>query len=326
MMVAAFELHEVVKRFGSVTALAGVSLQAKEGTVLGLLGPNGSGKTTVVKMLSTLVTPDSGSAAVCGVDVLRNPGQVRKLIGLAGQFAAVDEFQTGYENVVMVGRLYGLGMAEARSRSVDLLARLGLQEAAGRQVRTYSGGMRRRLDLGASLIGRPRVLFLDEPTTGLDPATRNDLWQIIRDLVRQGTSVLLTTQYLEEADELADAITVVDRGRVVAQGTSEDLKARLGGDVITFRVQNDADEGAVRRLLSRAASGAVTFDSATRMFRVPVADGSQGLLDVVKALTGSGIAVASLSLQRPSLDDVFLALTGDTAQSETGQPTVAVAG
>ena len=238
----------MAKYYGDVKALDGVTLQAEQGTIFGLLGPNGAGKTTLVRMLSTLLAPDKGSAQVLGLDVVERPREVRKLIGLAGQFAAVDELLTGYENLYMVGRLYHLNQKEAKKRAKTVLQQLGLSDAASRLVKTYSGGMRRRLDLGASLVGQPKILFLDEPTTGLDPRTRLDLWQIIRELVAGGTSIMLTTQYLEEADELADMIAVIDHGKLIAEGTSDQLKARLGGDVVEFTMETAAE--AQRSVLS----------------------------------------------------------------------------
>jgi len=302
--------------FGDVKALAGVTLSAEEGKVFGLLGPNGAGKTTIVRILSTLLTPTSGLAKVHGLDVVKEPEKVRELIGLAGQFAAVDEFLTGYENVYMTGLLYGLNRAEAKKRTTALLEDFQLAEAANRPVRTYSGGMRRRLDLGASLIGRPKVLFLDEPTTGLDPQTRLDLWGIIRDLVKQGTSILLTTQYLEEADELADMIAVVDKGKVIAEGTSNQLKSRLGGDVVEFDIKKLSDKDKALLAVDRFSNNKASFDEENLSIRVPVKDGSKSLMGIVQSLNDAKLEVSELSLHRPSLDDVFLALTGDKAKDE----------
>lgn len=311
-MSKAFETQELTKHFGDTKALEGVTLAADEGKIFSLLGPNGAGKTTIIRILSTLLAPDSGSAKVQGIDVAQEPQRVRELIGLAGQYAAVDEFQTGYENIYMTGRLYHLKHAESKKRANELLESLGLTEAASRPVRTYSGGMRRRLDLGASLVGRPRILFLDEPTTGLDPKTRLDLWKIIRDLVAGGTSILLTTQYLEEADELADKIAVVNFGKVIAEGTSDELKSQLGGDVVEFELHKQSDETAALKAVSRLAIKPPKFDEISLRVTVPVRDGSSSLMDVVQALSAAGIKADSLSLHRPSLDDVFLALTGET--------------
>jgi ABC-2 type transport system ATP-binding protein len=313
----AFEVKNVVKHFGSVKALNGVSLKAEEGTVFGLLGPNGAGKTTLVRVLSTLLDPDHGSVKVAGIDALRDPELVREQIGLAGQFAAVDEYLTGYENIYMVGRLYHLNHKEATVRTKDLLERLHLTDAARRPVRTYSGGMRRRLDLGASLVGRPKILFLDEPTTGLDPKTRLDLWGIIRELVSEGTSILLTTQYLDEADQLANRIAVVDRGKVIAEGTSDELKAQLGGDIIEFELMKAKDKDSALNAVKKSAKQPPTFDENTLMVRVPVTDGAKKLMKVVQSLNDAKLTVASLSLHQPSLDDVFLSLTGEKTTKDT---------
>jgi ABC-2 type transport system ATP-binding protein len=309
-MSKAFEVDNVVKHFGKVKALEGVTLSAEEGKVFGLLGPNGAGKTTIVKVLSTLLEPDKGVAKVHGINVVEKPGKVRELIGLAGQYAAVDEFLTGYENVYMTGLLYGLDRKESRKRTLDLLDRFKLTDAANRTVRTYSGGMRRRLDLGSSLVGRPKILFLDEPTTGLDPQTRLDMWEIVRELVSEGTSILLTTQYLEEADELADMIAVVNEGKVIAEGTSSQLKNRLGGDVVEFVLKEAADKDIAMTAVQKFAKNKPLFEEATQTVTVPVKNGSKSLMEVVQALNDAKLSVAALSLHRPSLDDVFLALTG----------------
>ncbi|HSX23866.1 MAG TPA: ATP-binding cassette domain-containing protein [Candidatus Saccharimonadales bacterium] len=308
----AFDVTDTAKYFGDVKALDGVSLRAEEGKIFGLLGPNGAGKTTLVRILSTLTEPTRGTAKVLDVDVTENPVKVRRLIGLAGQFAAVDEFLTGRENITMVGNLYHLPKAEIKKRTEDLLERLNLADAAGRPVKTYSGGMRRRLDLGASLVGHPKVLFLDEPTTGLDPRTRLELWSIIRELVAEGTSILLTTQYLEEADELADKIAVIDRGKVIAEGTSDQLKRRLGGDVIEFQLSDLKDKD--KAMAAVSTIGTPAFNDDTLSINLPVKDGSAVLTDVVRALDSAKINPASLSLHRPSLDDVFLTLTGKKAE------------
>jgi ABC-2 type transport system ATP-binding protein len=315
-MSYAFEINKLVKKFSGVPALDGVSLKAEEGTVFGLLGPNGAGKTTIVKILSTLLDFDSGSAKVHGIDVIKDPDEVRKTIGLGGQFAAVDEYLTGYENIFMVGRLYGLSRSEAKRRTLTLLEKFKLTDAMGRQVKTYSGGMKRRLDLGASLIGEPKILFLDEPTTGLDPSTRLDLWDIIRDLVKNGTSILLTTQYLEEADELADMIAVVNKGKVIAEGTSNELKASLGGDIVEFQLSNMKDKDKALQIVDRFAKSKIDFDEKTLKLSIPVKDGSKSLMAIVQALNDDKLSVNELSLHRPSLDDVFLSLTGKKTESE----------
>ena len=314
-MSKAYAVKNLVKHYGQVKALDGVTLEAEEGTVFGLLGPNGAGKTTIVRVLSTLLEPTSGSAEVLGLDVSKRPNEVRQLIGLAGQYAAVDEYQTGYENVYMTGLLYGLKRREAKKRTLNLLERLNLSDAAGRQVGTYSGGMRRRLDLGASLIGQPKVLFLDEPTTGLDPKTRLDLWNIIRELIKAGTSILLTTQYLEEADELADKIAVVNEGKVIAKGTSDQLKSRMGGDVVEFRLLRPEDKPTALKIMDRFTDRTSSFDDTTLETRIPAPDGSKSLMAVVQALNDAKLEVDSLSLHRPSLDDVFLSLTGSKTEA-----------
>jgi ABC-2 type transport system ATP-binding protein len=313
----AFEATSVHKTFrdGNVKALSGISLQAEEGTILALLGPNGAGKTTLVRMWATLLEPDKGSLKVMGVDVLKRPDEVRTMIGLAGQYAAVDEFLTGYENLYMIARLYGLSSKESKQRARDILDKLHLTDAAKRQVKTYSGGMRRRLDVGASLVGNPKILFLDEPTTGLDPRTRQDLWGIIRGLVVDGTSILLTTQYLEEADELADKIAVIDHGKLIAEGTSDQLKAKLGGDVVEFEVDNAEQVEQALKIASNFSGKKPTAEGTT--VTMPAKNGSKSLLDVVRALDQAKIPVDSIALHRPSLDDVFLSLTGEKAKDHT---------
>lgn len=312
MSTYAFETKNVKKYYGDgkVKALDGVTLKAEHGKVFALLGPNGAGKTTIVRMLSTLLAPTAGSVKVMGMDVVAEAHDVREIIGLAGQYAAVDEFLTGRENIQMAGRLYHLSKAESKKRTENILARLNLTDAADRQVKTYSGGMRRRLDLGASLVGHPKILFLDEPTTGLDPRTRQELWEIIRDLVNEGTTLLLTTQYMEEADELADHIAVIDRGKLIAEGTSDELKTRLGGDVVEFSLSKASDSEVALKAVSRLSKQKPTIDDDGLTITVPVKNGSKGLLSVVEELNKVKIAPASLSLHRPSLDDVFLALTG----------------
>jgi ABC-2 type transport system ATP-binding protein len=305
------------KAFGDVRALVDVDLDVARGTVLGLLGPNGAGKTTMVRILTTLLLPDEGRAEVAGFDVVRQTDEIRKLIGLAGQFAAVDENLTGRENIELVGRLYHLPKAEAKRRATELLERFGLVDAADRTVKTYSGGMRRRLDLGASLVGRPSILFLDEPTTGLDPRSRIDLWQVIRELVATGTTVLLTTQYLEEADELANRIVVIDHGRIIAEGTSDELKAKVGGDVIEVTVTDATQLRAAAALVVQAAGGSaseVQVDNVLGKVTVRVNHGSTVLADTVRLLDAAGIGFGDLALRKPTLDDVFLTLTGRPAE------------
>lgn len=317
----AFEVKNVAKYFGDVKALDGVSLSAEQGKIYGLLGPNGAGKTTLVNMLATLSEPTKGSLKVLGVDVMERPNKVRKLIGLAGQFAAVDEYLTGEENLYMVGRLYHLSAKESKIRTKEILEQLKLTDASGRLAKTYSGGMRRRLDLGASLVGRPKILFLDEPTTGLDPQTRLDLWETIRQLVREGTSILLTTQYLEEADELADKIAVIDRGKLIAEGTSSQLKARLGGDVIEFELLSASQQDKALKAVTGISKKPPTYDEENRTVTVPVgSDGSRKLTEVVRRLDQAGVSPHTLSLHQPSLDDVFLTLTGSKASDVEVKP------
>jgi len=305
-MTNAIVAEGLVKRFGDTTALAGVDLAVRTGTVLGLLGPNGAGKTTAVRVLATLIRPDQGHAEVGGYDVVRQAHQVRRLIGLTGQYASVDETLTGTENLILIGRLLGLSRRDARSRAGDLLDQFRLADAADKAVRTYSGGMRRRLDLAASLVGRPRLLYLDEPTTGLDPRSRNDMWDIIRDLVADGVTVLLTTQYLDEADQLADEIVVIDHGRVIATGTPDELKSRTGAQTVTVRATDQADQAAVAAVVSLVAAG--PLDIRGPLINAPVADPG-ALARLVRGLDERGLVVAELSLHNPSLDEVFLTLT-----------------
>jgi ABC-2 type transport system ATP-binding protein len=305
--------ENVVKTFGEVRALDGVSLEFEPGIIYGLLGPNGAGKTTLIRVLTTLLLPDSGSARVAGVDVLADPTTARTRLGLAGQFAAVDDYLTGRENVEMVGRLYNLSAAEAKRRTSEVLERIHLTEAADRPVRTYSGGMRRRLDVAASMVGRPRVLFLDEPTTGIDPRSRVDIWDLVQDLVAGGTTVLLTTQYLDEADQLAARIGVIDQGRLIAEGRPEELKDKLGGAVLELTVGEAARERAMQAILS-AGGGEGTFEPASRKITFPALDGAATLTRAVRALDEARIEPEDIGLRKPTLDDVFLAFTGRVAE------------
>ena len=296
-------------RAGVVRALDGLDLVVPEGAVLGLLGPNGAGKTTTVRILATLLRPDGGRATVAGFDVVKDSQRLRGAIGLSGQYAAVDENLTGEENLVLFGRLYQLARSEATKRARELLEQFDLSEAARRVVKTYSGGMRRRLDLACALIGQPRILFLDEPTTGLDPRSRLALWEVIRARARQGVTVLLTTQYLEEADELASTIAVVDHGKIIARGTADELKTRVGGERIEVVVQDPARFEAARGILA-GDDGAGTFDAHAGRLIVPARGGVQHLMAVLRELDAAGIALADVGLRRPTLDEVFLALTG----------------
>ena len=318
-MTDAIVVEGLVKSFGATTALAGVDLTVTEGSVLGLLGPNGAGKTTVVRILATLLTPDQGRAEVVGLDVVRDADAVRGAIGLTGQYAAVDEYLTGFENLEMVGRLYRLGRREARSRSRELLERFDLTDAADRPAKTYSGGMRRRLDIAASLIARPRVLFLDEPTTGLDPRSRLAMWEFIADLADGGTTILLTTQYLEEADRLADRMVVIDRGRVIARGTADELKAQVGGQRLEFTVTRaEALPEMVARLRS-LATDEPRVDAQARRLSLPVSGGAEVLAEALRRLDGSTAEIFDVGLRRPDLDDVFLSLTGHAAEEGPGE-------
>jgi ABC-2 type transport system ATP-binding protein len=297
-------------RKSEVRALDGIDLAVAEGTVLGLLGPNGAGKTTAVRIFATLLKPDGGRATVAGFDVRKQAPQIRSVIGLSGQYAAVDENLTGHENLWMFGRLYQLPSPEARVRADELLEQFDLVDAADRIVKTYSGGMRRRLDLGSALIGRPRLLFLDEPTTGLDPRSRIGMWDVIRGLVREGTTLLLTTQYLEEADELADTIAVVDHGKIIARGTADELKDQVGGERIEVVVHDRTAIPRAMEILSRDCEGQCTVDDHTRRVTVPTSRGAGALVQVVRDLDEAGIDIDDIGLRRPTLDDVFLSLTG----------------
>lgn len=310
------EARGLVKKYGDVVALDGLDLSVPEGTVYGLLGPNGAGKTTTVRILTTLLLPDSGTATVDGIDVVRKPNAVRQIIGLTGQYAAVDEYLTGRENLRMFGDLYHLPSAYVKERSDELLERFDLVDAADRSLRTYSGGMRRRLDLAASLIAKPRVLFLDEPTTGLDPRSRLGLWEVITDLVADGTTVLLTTQYLEEADQLAEEIVVIDHGKVIAQGTSDVLKDQVGGDRLEVVVSDPTQLQAAAQAVRPVATGDVTVDATDSRVTAPVVGGSLTLVEAVRALDAAHVGIADVALRRPTLDDVFLSLTGHTAEEE----------
>jgi daunorubicin resistance ABC transporter ATP-binding subunit len=314
----AIKAEGLTKRFGDVQALAGVDLAVPAGTVLGLLGPNGAGKTTAVRILTTILRPDGGRAEVLGIDVAAHPQAVRERIGLAGQYAAVDENLTGRENLQLVGRLAHLPRPGLRRRADELLERFGLTGAAGRPASTYSGGMRRRLDLAAALVHRPPVLFLDEPTTGLDPASRSDLWSVIDELVADGATLLLTTQYLEEADRLADRIAVIDQGRVIAQGTPAELKAGLGSTVVDLTFDEPAAARRAAAALESSGEGAAAVDGSR--LELTVDDGARTLVRVLRAVDGAGLSPAALAVREPSLDDVFLSLTGHRAEAPASDP------
>ena len=313
-MSYAVHAQGLVKRFGEVTALDGLDLVVETGQVVGLLGPNGAGKTTTVRILSTLLAPTEGSARVAGFDVVTQPDDVRRAIGLTGQYAAVDEYLTGRENLRMFGDLYHLKPRYVKQRAQELLDAFDLSDAADRPAKTYSGGMRRRLDLAASLIAHPRILFLDEPTTGLDPRSRLGMWDVITRLVAEGTTVLLTTQYLEEADQLADDIVVIDHGRVIAHGTAEQLKDQIGGDRLELTLRDAAQADAAAQALQSVGHGRPAVDDVR--ISIAVSGGSTVLIDAVRALDAGGVGIADLTLRRPTLDDVFLSLTGHTAESD----------
>jgi ABC-2 type transport system ATP-binding protein len=314
LAVVADNIYKTYKK-SDVPALDGVSMSIEQGKVYGLLGPNGAGKTTLIRVLATLLKPDSGSATVEGIDVMSDPIGVRTRIGLGGQYAAVDEFLTGRENVIMVGRLYNLPMAEAQVRATEVLERINLVDAADRPVSTYSGGMRRRLDLAASLVGRPDVLFLDEPTTGIDPRSRVDIWELIRELVSGGTTLLLTTQYLEEADFLADTIGVIDHGRLIAEGTSDSLKETIGGVVVQLGV-DDAYCAAAIAAINNLTGADPLHDGDRGLLVVPAKDGSRSLVEVVRAMDDASIPILDIELHKPTLDDVFLSITGHAAEPD----------
>jgi ABC-2 type transport system ATP-binding protein len=315
LAVVAENIYKTYKK-SDVPALDGVSISIERGKIYGLLGPNGAGKTTLIRVLATLLKPDSGTATVEGIDVVADPIGVRTRIGLGGQYAAVDEFLTGRENVVMVGRLYNLSMAEAQSRADEVLERINLMDAADRPVQTYSGGMRRRLDLAASLVGRPDVLFLDEPTTGIDPRSRVDIWELIGELVSGGTTLLLTTQYLEEADFLADTIGVIDHGRLIAEGTSDSLKATIGGVVVHLGV-DDADCAKAISAINSLTGSDPLHDEDRGLLVIPAVDGSRSLVEVVRAMDEASVPILDIELHKPTLDDVFLSITGHPAEPES---------
>ncbi|NDL59584.1 ATP-binding cassette domain-containing protein [Phytoactinopolyspora mesophila] len=319
----AIEVTDLVKRFGETTAVDGIDLGVARGAVLGLLGPNGAGKTTVVRVLATLLRHDAGVARVCGYDVARDAHRVRQLIGVTGQYASIDEGLTGFQNLTMVGRLLGLSRAQAKSRAAELIENAGLDEAAAKPAKTYSGGMRRRLDLAASLVNRPAVVFLDEPTTGLDPARRGDTWDMVRELATHGSTVLLTTQYLEEADHLADEIVVLDSGKVAARGTPDTLKRRLGRQTLDVRVSDPVqlDEAATR--IAQIVRADPIVDVQTSHLSAAVTD-SPAMPAIVRSLDEAGIEISELALRLPSLDDVFLTLTGHRATTDDATPTVGV--
>jgi ABC-2 type transport system ATP-binding protein len=313
-MADVIQASGLVKIYGKVHALDGLDLAVPEGTILGLLGPNGAGKTTAVRILTTLIQPDAGTATVAGIDVTKDPAKVRAQLGLSGQYAAVDEYLTGYENLDMVGRLYGLGRRPSKERARELLEQFRLAEAGDRPVKTYSGGMRRRLDLAGALVAKPPVLFLDEPTTGLDPRSRTDMWDVIIDMVKGGTTLLLTTQYLEEADQLANNILVIDHGKAIAEGTADELKAQVGGERIEIVLSSSDDLGLAHGVLSGVISGAVDVDDHARRLTAPVTSGATVLMETLRRLDAEDIKLSDVALRRPTLDDVFLTLTGHMSE------------
>jgi len=316
-MIEAVGLH---KSFGETHALAGLDLDAREGAILCVLGPNGAGKTTAVRILTTLTQPDSGTATVAGVDVVRNPAEARKRIGVAGQYAALDEILTGRENLQMVGRLYRLSGSDARARANDLLKRFEMTDAADRTVKTYSGGMRRRLDLAAALMVEPQVIFLDEPTTGLDPKGRLSMWDLIEGLAQGGTTVLMTTQYLEEADRLADDILVIDHGRAIARGTADELKAQVGGERLEIRISDGTRTATAQGVLESLGEGRARVDSEARRLSVAVTSHEGVLTRAIRELDTAGVNVDDIGFRRPTLDEVFLALTGRPAEEAVEVP------
>ncbi len=317
-MTDAVTAEGLVKSYGTTRALDGVDLTVPQGTVLGLLGPNGAGKTTAVRILTTLLAPDAGTARVMGLDVVRDADRLRSVIGLTGQYAAVDGLLTGRENLRLVGDLYHLPRKRSAQRADELLERFDLADAADRTAKTYSGGMRRRLDLAASLVNEAPVLFLDEPTTGLDPRSRIDLWEVIADLVKGGTTLLLTTQYLEEADRLSNRIAVIDQGRVIAEGTSDELKSKVGGEVVEVRLGDAADAGAARQILARLADGDLQDAGDPLLLTLPATGGVRTVAEAARLLDDAGVAVVELAMRRPTLDDVFLTLTGRGAERGDG--------
>ncbi|MRH90135.1 ATP-binding cassette domain-containing protein [Nocardia sp. SYP-A9097] len=324
-MSLAVEVEGLIKYYGKLRVLDGIDLEIPSGTVMGLLGPNGAGKTTTVRIVTTLLAPSSGNVRVAGVDVLKDPARARTRLGLSGQYAAVDANLTGFENLRMVARLYGMSHKRAADRATELLAALGLEQAAGRRAGTYSGGMARRLDLAGALVCRPPVVVLDEPTTGLDPRGRLDMWRVIGELVDDGTTVLLTTQYLEEADLLADRITVIDRGRVIARGSADELKTSIGGDKLTVTLATGQDPKPAEQILAQVGIGEVTRDTAADQLTIVVGDGTRTLVEALRRLDDAGVHVLDAEVHRPTLDDVFLSLTGkspDRRASERSNDTV----
>ncbi|QEV16169.1 ATP-binding cassette domain-containing protein [Streptomyces alboniger] len=313
-MPEAIHAEGLVKHFGDVRAVDGVDLDVAQGTVLGLLGPNGAGKSTIVRIVTTLLMPDAGHATVLGADVVKDPDTVRRSLGMAGQFAAVDEFLTGRENLQLIGCLYQLRKRDAAARAEELLALFDLTDAADRTAKTYSGGMRRRLDLAAAMLMKPAVMVLDEPTSGLDPTSRRVLWDVIRAMVAEGTTLLLTTQYLEEADQLADSICVIDHGRVLAYGTSDELKARVGNERVEMVLPEGEDLTGAGLVMASEGQGEVSIEEHTRKLIVPVSEGSRSLGGIIRRLDELGIPFDDIALRRPTLDDVFLSLTGHAAQ------------